>query len=115
MYDDILNEIVARACSEKQPNRYLTIVAIDPYLTGDWLAPEPAGYEAAKRYGLDPPCRFDYAGNGFFGGRDGDRRRARNVRIHKFGICADVRTRKCGKDAGTILARGNGPTKSRTS
>ena len=67
MYDDILNEIVARACSEKQPNRYLTIVAIDPYLTGDWLAPEPAGYEAAKRYGLDPPCRFDYAGNGFFG------------------------------------------------
>jgi len=66
-YSEILNEIVARACTEKQTNRYLTIVAIDPYLMGDWLAPEPAGYTAAKRYGLDSPCEFGYAGNRFFG------------------------------------------------
>jgi tetratricopeptide (TPR) repeat protein len=66
-YSEILNEIIARACTEKQTSRYLTIVAIDPNLMGDWLAPEPAGYTAAKRYGLDSPCQFGYAGSGFFG------------------------------------------------
>jgi tetratricopeptide (TPR) repeat protein len=64
---DILKEIIARACMERQASRYVSIVAIDPYLMGDWLAPEPAGYEAAKQYGIDSPCQMGYAGNGFFG------------------------------------------------
>ena len=63
----ILEDVVSRTCSEKLSDHYLTIVAIDPNLRGDWLAPVPAAYTASKRYGLETPCYFGYAGFDFFG------------------------------------------------
>jgi hypothetical protein len=62
-----MQEIIDRTCSERSQSRYLTIVAIDPSLWGDWFAPVPAAYAGAKRYGLDSPCFFGYVGGGFFG------------------------------------------------
>jgi tetratricopeptide (TPR) repeat protein len=63
----ILEEIVTRTCDVDDPNPQLTIVAVDPNLRGDWLAPVPALYTAFKMYGVDHPCEFGYAGNSFWG------------------------------------------------
>jgi hypothetical protein len=45
-------------------------IAIDPNFRGDWLAPEPANYVAARDLGTSaakPPCDFVYLGGNFFG------------------------------------------------
>jgi Flp pilus assembly protein TadD len=63
----ILEEIVTRTCDVDDPNPQLTIVAVDPSLRGDWLAPVPVYYTAAKLFGVDHPCEFGYAGNSFWG------------------------------------------------
>jgi hypothetical protein len=63
----VLEEVINRTCVERRQERYRVVVAIDPTMWGDWFAPVPAGYAAAKRYGLEAPCGFDYAGGGFFG------------------------------------------------
>lgn len=47
-----------------------SIIAIDPGCRGDWLAPEPANYEAAKfalAHGIVNQMNFHYLGGGFFG------------------------------------------------
>ena len=63
----ILDEIVSIACADPEGGTPLTVIAIDPGLRGDWIAPVPAEYTAVKRFGLRPPCRFGYAGNNFWG------------------------------------------------
>ena len=48
----------------------MTIIAIDPYFRGDWLAPAPAIYLATERRLLGKTtadCRYDYLGRRFFG------------------------------------------------
>jgi hypothetical protein len=63
----VMEEVVDRTCSRRPQDGFVTMLAIDPTLWGDWFAPVPAGFAAAKRYGLRAPCRFDYAGASFFG------------------------------------------------
>ena len=66
----VLESIVERTCSDSDENAYLNIVAIDPSLDGDWLAPEPANYVANRDYGSNnglPRCRYGYIGDNFFG------------------------------------------------
>ena len=63
----ILDEIVNRTCNPQVNQPFITIIAIDPELRGDWLAPVPAEYVALKTYGLQSSCIFGYAGNRFFG------------------------------------------------
>jgi hypothetical protein len=68
----VLEAIVDRTCSTFSANPYRVIIGIDPSLMGDWLAPAPANYVAAKRQLLrkrPPSCYFDYLGGSFFGGR----------------------------------------------
>lgn len=63
----VMKEVVKRTCSKREKERYLNIIAVDSTMWGDWFGPVPAGYAAAKRYGLRVPCSFDYAGARFFG------------------------------------------------
>jgi hypothetical protein len=66
----ILLEIVARTCADTSLTPYYNIVAIDPSLKGDWLAPVPADYVAAREYLHSlggAPCSFGYLGDSFFG------------------------------------------------
>jgi hypothetical protein len=66
----VLESIVARTCRERRPVRYANVVAIDPSVRGDWLAPEPANYVAVRdQAGRDPepPCQYQYLGGNFFG------------------------------------------------
>lgn len=66
----IMQEIVARTCAETSQTPYYNIIAIDPSLKGDWLAPAPANYVAARDYLYSQsvaPCSYGYLGDGFFG------------------------------------------------
>lgn len=66
----VIKSIVARTCNKTDSKPYLNILAIDPALQGDWLAPEPANYVAAKNSLLQnhrPPCYYGYLGVDFFG------------------------------------------------
>ncbi len=63
----ILEEIVERTCKLSDLGSQSTIVAVDPSLRGDWLAPVPASFTAIKMFGVDLPCEFGYAGNSFWG------------------------------------------------
>lgn len=66
----ILNQIVMRTCNESSQHKYLNIIAIDPLLKGDWLAPVPADYEAIKLQlfsKINGSCHFGYIGDNFFG------------------------------------------------
>lgn len=48
-----------------------TILAIDPHVKGDWLAPEPANYVATRDHlmsrGQTVFCRYGYLGDAFLG------------------------------------------------
>lgn len=63
----VLEEIVTRTCGFASSTTQHTIIAVDPALKGDWLAPVPATYTAMKLYGKNPRCDFGYAGNSFWG------------------------------------------------
>ena len=66
----VLDSLVARTCPESSPSPIWNIIAIDPYIQGDWLAPEPANYVVARqrfRRGGALPCHYGYFGEGFFG------------------------------------------------
>jgi hypothetical protein len=66
----IIQEIVARTCAETSQTPYYNIIAIDPSLKGDWLAPAPANYVATRDYlhsQSATPCSYGYLGDGFFG------------------------------------------------
>jgi hypothetical protein len=68
----MLEAIVSRTCAPSGAATAHNILAVESgiaALGGDWLGPEPANYEVAKRsYGhVVRPCVYDYAGNGFFG------------------------------------------------
>jgi tetratricopeptide (TPR) repeat protein len=66
----LLNSIVARTCRDPRPTRYPNVIAIDPGFRGDWLAPEPANYVAARdQAGRDGEvhCQYQYLGGSFFG------------------------------------------------
>jgi len=66
----LLESVVARSCPDEGPVPYLNVVAIDPNFRGDWLAPEPANYVAARdRAGRasKAPCGYGYLGGNFFG------------------------------------------------
>jgi tetratricopeptide (TPR) repeat protein len=72
---NILNEIVRRTCNESSKHGYLNIIAIDPWLKSDWLAPVPADYEAIKLQLFSKnngSCRFGYIGDNFFGASAND-------------------------------------------
>lgn len=64
-----LQSIVDHTCN-KTDTGIINVLAIDPLIKGDWLAPEPANYVVAKSLmtGLQPPpCHYAYIGNSFFG------------------------------------------------
>jgi hypothetical protein len=67
----ILSEVVDRAFPQGRLGESAdSIVAIDPACRGDWLAPVPANYEAAKfalANGISNEMNFHYFGGGFFG------------------------------------------------
>ena len=65
----LLESIVARSCRDALV-RDVNVVAIDPNFRGDWLAPEPANYVAARdraRQASKTPCDYGYLGGNFFG------------------------------------------------
>jgi tetratricopeptide (TPR) repeat protein len=66
----VLEGLVSRTCHEEGARKYLNIVAIDPNLQGDWLAPEPANYVAERnlvKRSRQPACEYGYVGRSFFG------------------------------------------------
>jgi hypothetical protein len=66
----MMREIVARTCADANQTPYYNIVAVDPSLMGDWLAPAPADYVAAREHlhsQRATPCSYGYVGDGFFG------------------------------------------------
>jgi hypothetical protein len=66
----VLREIVARTCTDTHRTPYYNLIAIDPSLKGDWLAPAPANYMAAREHIHDrklPSCSYGYIGDGFLG------------------------------------------------
>jgi hypothetical protein len=67
----ILTEIVELAFPESRLDGGAhSIIAIDPACRGDWLAPVPANYQAAKlalARGTPNDMNFHYFGGGFFG------------------------------------------------
>ena len=69
----LLDSIVARTCVSSSSGPIWNIIAIEPSIPeirGDWLAPEPANYVAAKRRFRDGgalPCHYGYFGDNFFG------------------------------------------------
>jgi hypothetical protein len=68
----LLEAIVAHTCYDTAPQPYANTIAIDPAFRGDWLAPEPANYVAARdaiRNAKGPSCVYGYAGGGFLGER----------------------------------------------
>lgn len=70
MQASILEEIVTRTCADTNQTPYYNIIAIDPSLKGDWLAPAPADYVAARQHihlRKTAPCSYGYIGNRFSG------------------------------------------------
>lgn len=68
----ILLEIVQRTCRDLSGAPSNTIIAIDPTLRPDWLAPEPANYVASRQRLQSFPwhadvCAYGYLGDSFFG------------------------------------------------
>lgn len=72
--ESIIQELVMRTCDNTLDanSSRINIIAIDPRMKGDWLAPAPANY-VASRLSLESgnellkSCRYGYIGDSFFG------------------------------------------------
>jgi hypothetical protein len=66
----MLEWIVEQTCKGSDIQKSYNIIAIDPNLKGDWLAPEPVNYLMSKKYlshQSHSQCFYDYLGGTFFG------------------------------------------------
>jgi hypothetical protein len=69
---ELLNDIINKTKAEKGSKNNGSIIAIDPMLKGDWLAPAPLNYYAACHFKEDPITTYYCAGGGFFGSNGED-------------------------------------------
>lgn len=70
----VIESIVSRTCTGTD-QAIVNVLAVDPTVKGDWLAPVPANYVVERDLvtgTAQPPCKYEYIGNSFFGRSAGD-------------------------------------------